>query len=267
MTAIRPAWVETNGVATRYQLSGSGESIVVLIHEMGGTLETYDSLAERLERKRRVLRYDVRGSGLSENVRGSLSMDDLTADLDALLAAVAPRGRVIVCGCAVGGAIAIKYAATRPQTAALIATSPATGVPAERKAPLMQRAADLEQSGARPSMEERLASSYPPILRENKAAFEANRLRRLAMNSFGTAAMMRMLAGLDLTADFARIRCPSLILAGQHDGDRPPEGVEKVAKQIPGVVFKTLPSGHFMHVHAPDLVAAEYEAFLAQHAL
>lgn len=74
-------------------------------------------------------------------------------------------------------------------------------------------------------------------------------------------------AGLVLTADYARIKCPSLILAGQHDGDRPPAGVEKVAKQIPGAVFKTVNSGHFMHVHAPELVAAEYGAFLAQHAL
>ena len=32
-------WTEANGVSLRYELAGRGGEVVVLIHEMGGTLE------------------------------------------------------------------------------------------------------------------------------------------------------------------------------------------------------------------------------------
>ena len=41
-------FIEVNGTALRYELSGSGESTLVLIHEMGGTLESWDLVAPRL---------------------------------------------------------------------------------------------------------------------------------------------------------------------------------------------------------------------------
>jgi pimeloyl-ACP methyl ester carboxylesterase len=57
---------------------------VVLIHEMGGTLESWDGVAPLLARHRRVLRYDTRGAGLSQKARGALSID-MTEDLAALM--------------------------------------------------------------------------------------------------------------------------------------------------------------------------------------
>lgn len=56
-------FVEVNGTALRYELSGSGASTLVLIHEMGGTLESWDVVAMLLVPKRRILRYDTRGAG------------------------------------------------------------------------------------------------------------------------------------------------------------------------------------------------------------
>jgi 3-oxoadipate enol-lactonase len=76
------------------------------------------------------------------------------------------------------------------------------------------------------------------------------------------AATFRMLAGLEMDAALARISAPALILAGEHDGDRPPAGVAAVAKKIRGAQFKTLPSGHFMALQTPELFVAEIEAFL-----
>ena len=63
-------FIEVNGTALRYELSGNGGSTLVLIHEMGGTLESWDLVRFRLAGKRRVLRYDTRGAGLSQKVSG-----------------------------------------------------------------------------------------------------------------------------------------------------------------------------------------------------
>ena len=63
-------FVELDGVGLRYELSGTGDRTLVLVHEMGGSLESWDGVAPRFAESRRVLRYDTRGAGLSQKVRG-----------------------------------------------------------------------------------------------------------------------------------------------------------------------------------------------------
>ena len=41
-------FVELGGVGLRYELSGGGDRTLVLVHEMGGTLESWDEIAPRV---------------------------------------------------------------------------------------------------------------------------------------------------------------------------------------------------------------------------
>ena len=41
-------FIELNGVALRYELCGNGDRTLVLVHEMGGSLESWDDVAPRL---------------------------------------------------------------------------------------------------------------------------------------------------------------------------------------------------------------------------
>jgi len=59
-------WVETNGVVLRYELSGAGRVPLLLIHELGGSLEFWDPVLPAFQQAFRVLRYDLRGFGMSE---------------------------------------------------------------------------------------------------------------------------------------------------------------------------------------------------------
>ena len=87
-------FVEANGVALRCELSGAGDRALVLVHEMGGSLESWDEIAPRFARSRRVLRYDTRGAGLSQKVRGELTFDTMAGDIKALLDHYGIAGRV-----------------------------------------------------------------------------------------------------------------------------------------------------------------------------
>src|SRR5262245_2514628 len=80
-------WTDANGISIHYQLAGKGPS-VVLLHEMGGTLDSWDGIAPALSERFRVLRYDQRGSGLTEKVR-TITTELLLGDLEAVLAATA----------------------------------------------------------------------------------------------------------------------------------------------------------------------------------
>src|SRR5579864_9100057 len=78
-------WIEVNGTSLRYELSGSGPSTLVLIHEMGGTLDSWQQGLGALNNDRQVLRYDTRGAGLSEKIGGTITWNDMADDLKALL--------------------------------------------------------------------------------------------------------------------------------------------------------------------------------------
>src|SRR5438270_9991330 len=102
-------FIEANGVSLRYAMEGSGEPIV-LIHEMGGTMESWGLVAPLLAPKRRVIRYDTRGAGFSEKIRGPMTIDVMTDDLMALLDGLGIKEKIALAGTAVGGAIALHTA-------------------------------------------------------------------------------------------------------------------------------------------------------------
>ena len=259
------AFIDINGAALRYDLTGSGDKTLVLVHEMGGTLESWDDVLPALNKDRRVLRYDTRGAGLSEKLRGTGDIDVMADDIAALLDAVGIKGKAAIAGIAVGGAIAIHFAARHAnRTAALIPMGPAIGMPADRKAAALAAADALEKNGARSAVDNGLQASYPQIMRGDKARFERVRAQRLGNDPASQAAIARMLCGMDLTADFPKIKCPALFLAGTHDGLRPPATVEPLVKLIAGARFEALGTAHFMSQQTPDLVAERMTRFLAE---
>jgi 3-oxoadipate enol-lactonase len=256
-------FIEVNGVGLRYEVSGRGERTVVLIHEMGGSLESWDEVAPVLAGSRRVLRYDTRGAGLSEKVRGALSIDTMVDDLAALLDGLHISGKVALAGIAVGGAIALHAAVRLPQRiSAVVVGSPATGIAADRRAGVLARVQRIEGEGMRMAVEDSMANGYAPELRADAARYQAFRARWLGNDPASFAAIYRMLAGMDLQGELARIACPVLVLGGRLDRVRPPAMVEPVAHAIPGARYQILETGHYMSVATPELLAENIAAFL-----
>ncbi|HQT80254.1 MAG TPA: alpha/beta fold hydrolase [Rhodopila sp.] len=256
-------WVEVNGNSLRYDITGSGKATLVLVHEMGGTLESWDRLLGVLGNGRRVLRYDTRGAGLSEKIRGTVTWDQMADDLAGLLDAAGITGLVSLAGIAVGAAIAVHFAVRYPnRAAALVLHGPATGVTGDRRQATLDRAAAVEAGGMRGVVEASLAASYPPVVQHDPAVFAAFRARWLGNDPESFAAINRMLAAESIEHELPRIACPTLVTAGRHDGLRPPSIIQPMARQIPGAEFLELNSGHFASVQTPGLVSQAIHAFL-----
>jgi 3-oxoadipate enol-lactonase len=255
-------FVEVNGTALRYELSGDGPSTLVLVHEMGGTLESWNLVVPLFSAKRRVLRYDTRGAGLSQKIRGPLSIDTMTDDLVALMDALGVTGRVAFAGVAVGGAIAMHTAVRFPQrAAAVVASSPAVGIASDRRPALLARVEKMEREGLQ-AVTDTLDLSYPAELRGDAQRFAAFRARWLGSDPLSFGAIYRMLMATDLQPELPRIACPALILAGAFDGTRPPALVEPVARSIPNARYAVLQSGHYAPLQTPDLYARAVGEFL-----
>jgi 3-oxoadipate enol-lactonase len=211
-----------------------------------------------------VLRYDLRGFGMSEKVK-SLRLGDLLGDIVGLLDALAITDPCHVAGPALGAGIALAFAAQYPaRVRRLVVSSPATEVPPERRAQSLQRAEAVERGGMRVAVEQSLTRSYPERFRADRQRFEQYRRRWLANDPEGFAAINRMLTEMNLTQQYGRIACPTLVIGCTYDTIRPPHEVEAIARQIPGARYVETASGHFMPHQTPELFLETVLPFLQE---
>ena len=256
-------FVELNGAALRYEFRGSGDRTLVLVHEMGGSLESWDDVVPRFAASRRVLRYDTRGAGMSQKVRGKLGIDTMVDDIAALLDHIGIAGKVALAGIAVGGAIALHFAARHPERASAVAVgSPATGMAPDRRAAALERVAKVEAAGMAFAVENAMLSGYAPELRGDIARFERFRARWLGNDPASYATISRMLVATDMQDELAGLRCPVLVIGGSLDRVRPPPLAEAVAEVIPGARYVEVRTGHYMAVQTPELISDCIEEFL-----
>ncbi|MDX5412066.1 MAG: alpha/beta hydrolase, partial [Rhodobacterales bacterium] len=107
-----------DGTRLAYSVSGSGPPVLLLPSWLTHLDYQWRSVAWRpwlqaLSETRRLIRYDPRGCGLSDRDLANLSFDAWVRDIDAILDAVEVP-RVAMIGICQGGAVAIDYAARRP---------------------------------------------------------------------------------------------------------------------------------------------------------
>ncbi len=256
-------FIDANGVSLHYTLDGARGSSVVLLHELGGTLQSWEAVAPRLAQRFRVLRYDQRGAGASEKVRQGFSNDTLVEDFEVLAKTLSfdpPYHFVTVAAAATQ---ALRFLEKHPdQVGALVLCNPAPGVDPARATALDERAAIAMREGMRASLPTTLALSYPASLGE-RAAYEAYLGRYLANDPVGFGLAFRCLARTNMLHMLPQIRCPAMVVAGWHDTVRPPAGTAELAKKIPGARFELIEgAGHFMPTQAPQALAALLEDFL-----
>ncbi|WP_370205278.1 alpha/beta fold hydrolase [Pararhodobacter marinus] len=246
-----------NGVSLQYDWRPGEGLPLVLLHEMGGTLRSWDLVLRALP-GRAVLRLDLRGFGLSEKPTGALRMTDLAADVVALIDYLA-LPRVHLVGGAVGGGVALQTAARLGDRAAQVtALAPANGIPFERRAGTLAMAARLEKEGIHAFLQEdTIPKAWPePRFDRTGDGFALFCATQASTPPATLGQAYRMLAETDLGPVISALACPALFVAGLHDIARPPALIEALAEMAPQGQFLAVDSGHFMALQDPELVAS-----------
>jgi 3-oxoadipate enol-lactonase len=258
-------WIDLDDIALRHELTGQGTQTVVLLHELGGSLESFDSLTPLLTAHLSVLRYDLRGAGLSEQPRRAFSFEDHVDDLGKLLAALEISTPIDVVGVAAGAAIAVSFALEHPELVRSLALcAPALSVDEDRVRYLGQRSQLVMREGMRAVAGDTLDRSYPPIVRRDEAAYLAYRGRFLANDPVGYAHNNLAFAKVRLLDRLSELVPPCLVLAGAHDLLRPQDKVSAIGAMIPRTEYAVIDSGHLMPVQAPDEMARQLIDFFAR---
>jgi 3-oxoadipate enol-lactonase len=258
----RRAFADFPDVSLHYEVSGRGARSLVLIHELAGTLESFERVVPLLEADFRILRADQRGTGLSEKVREPFSLDDLVADTHRVLqaAGLAPPYYVagIASGAAIAAALALRY---RDEVAALALCAPSLGTNPDRRHYLLERSETAKRVGMRAIVDMVFEKTYPPNDRGDPQVYAEHRGRFLAIDPVCYAHANRMLAEVALESSLRQIACPCLLLAGRHDQMRPLNQVKRYAGLFRQPELAIIDSGHIMVVQAPAAVAQAMRTF------
>ena len=116
----RTQYVKSEGVSLAYQTAGEGE--LTLLHVPGAISNfALEDLAapmaryfERISRFCRLVRFDKRGTGLSDRSGTPLALEDQMSDVEAVRKAVGAE-RVALYGLSQGAAVAVLYALQHPE--------------------------------------------------------------------------------------------------------------------------------------------------------
>lgn len=221
---------------------------VLLIHGFAGTARAHFApLIAALEPDYRVLAPDLSGQGRSASVPRQVDTrlhhhdaDDLLALLDHLA-----LDHVHLIGYSDGGEVAIILAARLGARARSMTAWGVSGrVPPERVVSVY-------------TDPERRIGSWPALQAELDALHGPGATRPMLTSWAAAMEGLRAEGGAINDGEAARITCPSLILAGDHDPFNPLEATQALVARIPGARLVTFPgAGHDLLEERPAQVIA-----------
>ena len=234
---------------------------LLLIHALGTSHRIWDGLLQHLEYRGAVLRYDVRGHGLSELGQHPYSVQHLAEDAHALSMAHGFQS-VLVVGLSLGGLVAQALALNAPDVvrgAILCGTAARIGSREGWEA----RSAQVEQGGLAAISDAVLARWFAPAFHEQSPeVVRGHRCMLERTASDGYRAALEALAEADLNDQVQAIRAPVLVISGELDEVTTPAAGQRLAKAIPGARFELLRGGsHLFPVEKPREVAASIDNF------
>ena len=219
-----------------------------------------------------VVYLDQRGSGRSDRGSPPSWTWSRWADDVADFCRVLGINRPFLAGTSSGGLVAMVCAARHPGLVAGLILDSTLGVPTSldetlavfeaRGGPAAREAAASYLGGD--TSEATVAAWHEHCLPLYGSADLAVRRARARMNTDVLEHFRRGECG-PATADFERIECPALILAGQFDPVAPAAAAERLAGLLPGARVEVLPGiGHGVFRQAPGEAMTLVRAFLDQ---
>ena len=240
------------------------ERTLVFVNALGTDLRIWDDVVTGYAGAFRILRYDLRGQGLSDAPPAPYSIDDHVADLAALLGAHKIAGAIVV-GMSVGGMIALALAAARPDLVRLLVlcdTAHRIGTPEMWSARIEAVRANGLASISDAVLERWLSAEFRQAHAVDLAGYRNMLTRNPAEGYIGTCATLR---DTNLTSVASRLTLPTLCLVGEADGATPPVLVQSLSEMIPNATFETIQNaGHLPCIEQPGLLSSRIESFVGR---
>lgn len=244
-----------------YTDQGNGPA-VLLIHAFPLDHTMWKPQIDHLSGTFRVIAPDIRGFGGSSPA-SAWTIEEMCDDLCEFLDSLNVAACAIV-GLSMGGYIALAfYAKYAPRVRQLVlANTRARADNDAEKAARTEMIAALEQGGIAVLPDRML----PRLLKPNPSAEAARFLRALILRTDPEAAIYAVMAmrdRADASTVLHRITCPTLVIAGEHDGIARIDECRAMAEAVPAGRFVQIPdAGHLSNVENPEAFNRALDSFL-----
>jgi pimeloyl-ACP methyl ester carboxylesterase len=263
-------YARSDDVNIAYQVTGEGAFDLVLVSGFVSHLDedwqhpSSARLLERLGSFARLIRFDKRGTGLSDRAVGLPDFETRMDDVRAVMDAVGSQ-RAALFGYSEGGPLAVLFAATYPQRVRALALY---GTYAKRSEPnddypwceTAEERADYAAAVEREWGVEADLTRMAPSADESFARWWMARARAAA--SPGSARdLVVMNSQADIRDVLPAVQAPTLVIHRVGDRDARVEEGRYIAANIPGARFVELPGDTHVPFWQPDDVIDEVEEY------
>jgi class 3 adenylate cyclase/pimeloyl-ACP methyl ester carboxylesterase len=268
MTPPETRYARSGDVHIAYQVTGNGPIDLVWVPgfisnlELEGEYLEHQRFAARLGSFCRLIRFDKRGTGLSDRGFGIATLEERIDDVRTVMDAVDSRRAALV-GQSEGGPMSILFAATYPErTQALIlyagfAVNMTHGWSAEQLQARLDWYSQHWGTG--------ISASWAAPGKAGDEAFQRARARfeRLSASPAAVMALVRMNHEIDVRDILPAIRVPTLILHRSGDRRVSVDSGRELAARMPGAKYVELPGDeHPPFLGDADRIVDEIEEFL-----
>ncbi len=246
---------------------GTGPAIV-FVHGFPFDHSMWDEQVARFGHKRRAIAVDLRGFGRSQATSGTVTMEQMAEDLDALLTALAVAEPVVLCGLSMGGYVAFQFWRRFRSRLRGLVLCDTRAVPdtSEAAAGRLKLAEDVLAGGSGILADAMLPRLFATATFASRGEIiEAARVTIAAQRPEGMAAALRGMAERpDARSYLPEIAVPTLVVVGQHDAISTPDEMQSLAGAILQSQFVVIPeAGHMTPVENAAAFDLALEAFLA----
>ena len=260
-------FIEAAGITQHYDLTGPADGPVLLFaNSIGTSFHIWDAVVPHLSDRYRILRYDMRGHGLTQvtpvSEDAGYSMDILADDAAGLLDALG-IARAHLSGLSIGGMMAQRLAVKAPARIHGLILCDTAGVIGPASV-WTDRIAAIRARGMTAISDGVMARWFTQAFRDSRPdqirGYTAMVARTTEDGYVGCAMAIR---DADLRTANAGIKAPTLVICGEHDVATPPDAARELAAGIPGARFELLPgAAHIPGVEKPAELAALVDGFL-----
>ena len=209
---------------------------------------------EVLSANHTVIRFDQRGSGLSDRNVADLSFDAWVSDLEAVVDAFQLENFVLL-GISQGGAVAIEYTARHPEKVEkLLLYGAYTRGFLKRGGPLEEHEARVtltRQGWGRddPTYRQIFTSGFMPDATVEQANW-FNELQRVSTSPENAARVQEIMGNIDVLHRVTEIKAPTLVLHAVGDLRVPHEQGRQISSLIPGAQLVDLESNNHLLIES-----------------
>lgn len=254
-----------DGGEISWREAGAGEPVIFL-HAMVTSRIGWDPQILALAPGYRCIAWDMPGYGGSRSLAADASMETVIETLVAFVTRTLRLESAHFVGLSVGGMMLQYLAAlhpTRVRSISMLDCSPRFGFGGGGSGPEFEAwaAGQLDSQPQAQFCRDMIGAIVAPDA--TNAAIETAFAAMSRASRPGLDLATRLIARHDALELLRSIDCPTLVMAGEHDRETPPEYAWEIARRIPGANLTIIPNaGHISNIEAPEAVSARLRVFL-----